>query len=198
MDQPLFTMSCECPGNRTWLDLLTQCDSVTGCQAVSMLQSSFGLQACYKSSGTAPSISALAPGSLPCTGLYVKNVANVSVTSILVGSGSSNTTNSYGLQTGIQVFKALALAGNGDVYWGEYPTCIIRKWTASTGMVANVAGSTCGYADGPTNAAQFGTLTGGLAWHPSGKRCCCSHLDRSCAPLNVERMSSPCVCAQAS
>jgi hypothetical protein len=130
-----------------------------------------GLRTCYKASGSNPTLNlTLCPATMPCAGIYVKTAPNTSVTSVYIGSGGTNkTSGNLGLYTALANPKYLTLASNGDLFWTEYATCMVRKMRASDGIVASVAGSTCGYADGAGTAAQFGNMSG-IAWSPAGKR----------------------------
>ncbi len=90
------------------------------------------------------------------------------MTSTLVGTGTAGSTDGPAASATADNPRGIATAANGDVYWTDfYGSCLIRKWTASTDQVSTVAGTTCGYADGPITSAQLGSL-GGLAVTPSG------------------------------
>ena len=81
---------------------------------------------------------------------------------VITGSmGSSSSSSSSG-------GNATAAGGNRSLYWADHGSCLVRVLDAGTHLVSTVAGTTCGYEDGPIASAKLGALEG-LLLAPEGQ-----------------------------
>ena len=75
------------------------------------------------------------------------------------GSNSSSSSSSGGNAT---------VGGNRSLYWADHGSCLLRVLDAGTHLVSTVAGTICGYEDGPIASAKLGALEG-LLLAPEGR-----------------------------
>ena len=118
--------------------------------------------------------------------------APASVTMTIVGNGSAGTTNGppetatlnapRGIALGFTIGPAAgggnssssggnngtAAGGNRSLYWADHGSCLVRVLDAGTHLVSTVAGTICGYEDGPIASAKLGALEG-LLLAPEGQ-----------------------------
>ncbi len=64
----------------------------------------------------------------------------------------------------------MAVTSNGETLWLD-GNCRLRK-VGSDGSVVTVAGTTCGYLDGPGSVARFNHPKGLTATSSGERRCC--------------------------
>ena len=90
---------------------------------------------------------------------------SASITSTIAGTGTAGYSGDNGAATSatIDVPTGIAIDASGNVYFNEYSNHLIRKVTASTGIITTVAGnSSSGYGGDGGPAARA------LLFHPNG------------------------------
>jgi sugar lactone lactonase YvrE len=104
----------------------------------------------------------------PAGEIYVADTFNYTIRRISVGgvvttiagsAGQPGTIDGVGANARFGEPLALAVDPAGNIYVADGSTCTVRKVTAA-GAVTTLAGSVCGFADGPAASARFGYLPG--------------------------------------
>ena len=97
----------------------------------------------------------------------IRKIADGQVTTF-AGSGRSDTTNGFGVIAGFKLPNSLTIDNNGNLYTLDIDDPRVRR-ISSEGFVSSYAGTGVeGFADGRTDAAQFGEETSGIATDDQG------------------------------
>src|SRR5208283_4633478 len=102
----------------------------------------------------------------------INQLATANIINTFAGNGTSGYSGDGGAASGAELYGPFAMAfdSNSNVYIADLENCVVRKVTASTGVISTFAGNgTCGYAgDGGAASSAELSYPNGVAVDSSG------------------------------